>query len=368
MRAVWLTLLLGCGRIGFDATGGGNGDDTPSDADPPIPDAVTLAAPCDVPTLVAMGDVASSLNAAAAGTSYRVTWMGGGVTHILGIERTGEQLAVRERMYGASAFLPTPIGADIEIVNGQTVHIMWGTTQTEVRLLNVQLATARSTAYGALITDLARAGETRMFLVQPGNDLRLGLLTPSPTALEYTPSVTVEMQMTAAQRVAPTPNGGIVVAARPNGDDCDVWTYTDELTRIGGSAVPSDPNACDEIDGAYATAPARRAITYSYTSGALTQIRVQGIDVVATPDTPMFVANGIRPRIATGGNLFRLGYVATSGLTRVATVGGALAILGDAELHPSPIRSFALASGDGEVIAVYATQANEVFLRRFCGS
>jgi len=115
MRTVVLALsLAGCGRVNFDATGDAG------IVDPPLPDAATFTAPCDVATLVGTGDVATPFGVAAEANLYRATWLDSSkVVHVLGVERTGDAIAVNERTFGASAFLPQPAGADVELYRGR---------------------------------------------------------------------------------------------------------------------------------------------------------------------------------------------------------------------------------------------------------
>jgi len=363
MRTVVLALsLAGCGRVNFDATGDAG------IVDPPLPDAATFTAPCDVATLVGTGDVATPFGVAAEANLYRATWLDSSkVVHVLGVERTGDAIAVNERTFGASAFLPQPAGADVELLAGRTVSIMWGTSQTTVRqLIGSQLGTGRSTAYGALITDLGRNG-TQMFMLLPGGDLRVQ--TVDPTMLTYGSSSLVDMQMTEQQQVIGIRDGAMLVAARPNADDCTAWTFSGTLVERGLGNVPADMNSCEEVAAAHASIPDQRALAYTYLA-ATPLIRAQSISELAAPGVPVTLTAGTEPRIASGGFHFRIAFRTTSGVVRVAKLSPDLAVVSDELLHPTAVGRFALASNDGEVLAVYATTTtpNEIWIKRLCGT
>lgn len=363
MRAAVLVLLLaGCGRIAFDAIGDGGS------VDPPLPDAATFTAPCDVATLVGTGDVAGELRVAAEGGLYRATWLDANQrVYVLGIERTGDAIAANARSFGPSAFLPQPAGADVALAGTSTVAITWGTSQTEVRqLIGSQLATGRSTSYTALVTDIGD-GPDRVYMLMASGDLRVQ--TVDPAMLMIGPSMLVDMQMTEREAVIPIQGGALITAARPNADDCTVWAYSSALALLGSTNLPNDMNSCEEIAAAHAHVQDRRAVAYTYLAGMTTTVRAQPVSEVAAPGAPVTVAPGTDPRIASGGTRYRVAYRNPSGVARVATLTADLVVDADVELHATPVRAFGLASNDGEVAAVYATTStpNEIWFKRFCG-
>ena len=352
--------LAGCGRIGFDATG------VAGDADPPLPDAMVFTAPCEQPRRVGTADAITELNIAAEGTLYRATWIDSmRKMHVFGIERTGDAIAVQERIFGGSAFLPTPMGSDVEIAGGRTVSITWGTTQTEVRqLIGAQLGTGRSSAYGALITDLSRFG-SQMAMLLTGGDLRVQ--TAEPAMLTYGPSQVVDMQMTSLQRVVQTVDSAMIVTARPNADDCNVWTYSSALQQSGFSPVPSDTNACNEIVGTYAATGNKRAIAYTYVAGVDESIRFSLVTETADVVAPVTVGAGSEPRAASGGSRFRIAFRDAAGVVRLATLSNDAVVTGSNPLHEAPVIRHALASNTDEVLAMWITATNELWFERLCG-
>jgi hypothetical protein len=285
--------------------------------------------------------------------------------HVLGIERTGDNVAVAERTFAPSAFLPSPLGSSIAVAGGTTIAVMFDDGASELRkLAGAQLGTARSIAYTARVTEVARAGAQAVAL-RTGADLFAQAIDPA--AFELGSSVLVDMQMTEGERAAALPDGVVIVAARPNADDCNIYAYSPALAARGTAVVPNDANRCDEI--AAASSAAQGAIAYTY-AAQVTEIRVQAINAAGTPGPSVDIGGGTLPAIASGGTLFRVTFRTPTGVYQVATVTSGLLMQTVDNLHPTPLRSAALASNAGEVIAMYATTdtPNQVFLRRFCGS
>src|SRR5262249_43873581 len=135
---------------------------------------------------------------------------------------------------------------------------------------------------------------------------------------------------------------------------------------------------CDAISGAYASVDDVLAVAYVYQSATPPPIRIQRLSATAQPiGTPVVAVMGTEPKLASSGSHFYLVHRPTGVFPadyNVTTLTSALAVQGDAPLHTdnSLIVQAAVASGDGEAIAVWAelepgTMISDIWMRRFCG-
>jgi len=357
-------VLAACGRIGFDPTTTGGG----VDAAVSVGDATMANAPCDVPVLIGTGTVAAPLGAAVGATSYRITWVDGGITvHVLGIERAGDTVTARELTL-TDGDVGTPLGSDIAIGDA-TYLLYWNAVQSQIsQLIGPELGRARGVATGRQSAIAFSGGNIYTY-----DDIGKLYVFVWDESLGLGPFTQVDQQQLLGPGITRSSGGtALIVTARPTLKDCTLWAYTAGGTQAGTVVVPADNTRCDPISGAYASVDDSAAVAYGYHGAAANTIRVQRVSSTAQLlGAPVVGADGTEPKLASSGSHFHLLYRFTTapGSFSVATFDSALARQRDVPLHDpgTPIARATIASGDAEALAVWVEAPDQIWMRRLCG-
>lgn len=351
------SVLIAACRINFDPIG-------ETDAYP-LADAAVFTAPCDMPIQIGQGHP-RLLNAAMEGTGYRVVWLDdAAAVHVIAIDRTGDAIAVRERVLPLASGFPMPTSVEIAVVGGVTVLAYSQPVSTILATLDpVDLVQSPFHGNNWQFVDIAASG-AQLVVAMLMNDLFVGTVEVPRFAIPAYSQV--DQMMLLSPRVAAAAGGGaLVMTARPTQDDCTAWAYSGTAVLLGEAQIPNDSQRCDRMTGAYASSADQLAVGYESQG----MVWALGLSASAQPvAAPVAIAPGNDAMIASSGTRFHVTYQPAGwSYYNLASMTSSLTGVNVTLLPPivEAIDKTTVASGDGEAIAVWATFSGAIWMRRIC--